>query len=142
MRSYPKNSPEAAGRIVALVLLADGHVCNSEVEVLRRLDAGRTLGLPPDGLQRLLQQLSEDLMDGLCATGSLLSSLDEATLRALLLEVDAPDLQREVLRLLRAAVAADRHLAEAEQVVIEAARRWWPQADADPAPSAALPLAA
>jgi hypothetical protein len=140
MRSYPRNSPEAAGRIVALVLLADGHVCSSEIEVLRRLDAGRTLGLPPGGFQRLLQQLSEDLMDGLCATGSLLSSLDEATLRALLCEVDAPELQREVLRLVRAAVAADRHLAEAEQVVIEAARRHWPQADADAA--AALPLAA
>ena len=140
MRSYPQNSPEAAGRIVALVLLADGHVCSSEIEVLRQLDAGRTLGLPPDGLQRLLQQLSEDLIDGLCATGSLLSSLDEATLRALLREVDAPELQREVLRLVHAAVAADRHLAEAEQVVIEAARRYWPQAAAEAA--AAQPLAA
>jgi hypothetical protein len=37
MRSYPRNSPEAAARIVALVLICDGHVCRSEVETLHRL---------------------------------------------------------------------------------------------------------
>jgi hypothetical protein len=142
MRSYPRNSPEAAGRIVALVLLADGHVCSSEVEALRRLDAERVLGLQPEGMQRLLQQLAEDLMDGLCATGSLLSSLDEATLRALMREVDSPPLQRQVLLLVHAAVAADQHLAQAEQVVLDAARRHWPQADIPPAQTEAAALAA
>jgi hypothetical protein len=34
MRSYSRNSPEAAARIVALVLIADGHVCRSEFDVL------------------------------------------------------------------------------------------------------------
>ena len=33
MRSYPRNSPEAAARIVALVLISDGHVCSSEQRV-------------------------------------------------------------------------------------------------------------
>jgi hypothetical protein len=133
MRSYPRNSPEAAGRIVALVLLADGHVCSSEADALRRLGAEGALGLQPDGMQLLLQHLAEDLMDGLCATGSLLSSLDEGTLRALMREVDSPLLQREVLRLVHAAVAADQHLAPAEQVVLDAARRHWPLADSTPA---------
>ncbi len=30
LKNYPLNSPEAAGRIVALVLMSDGHVCRSE----------------------------------------------------------------------------------------------------------------
>lgn len=143
MRSYPRNSPEAAGRIVALVLLADGHVCRSEIDVLRQLGAGPALGLAPDDLQRLLQELSEDLMQhGLCAAASLLSSLDDATLRALLREVDAPALQGEVLRLVHAAAAADSHLAEAEQRIIDAARRCWPAASGDATPVVPMPMAA
>jgi hypothetical protein len=86
--------------------------------------------------------VAEDLMHGLCATGSLLASLDETTLRAMLREVDAPRLQREVLRLVRAAAAADRHLAEAEQLIIDAARRHWPQADDGIEQAKAVPLVA
>ena len=48
MRSYPRNSPEAAARIVALVLVADGHVCRSEFDALNQLDATGQLGLDPD----------------------------------------------------------------------------------------------
>ena len=31
MRSYPRNSPQAATRILALAMLADGHQCASEL---------------------------------------------------------------------------------------------------------------
>ena len=34
MRSYPTNSPQAAARIVALTLLADGHVDGIEMDAL------------------------------------------------------------------------------------------------------------
>lgn len=57
MRSYPRNSPEAAARIVALVLIADGHVCRSEFDVFEQLDGPRELGLPPDSLPRIVQTL-------------------------------------------------------------------------------------
>ena len=33
MRTYPTNSPQAAGRIVALALLADGHLSKAEVDL-------------------------------------------------------------------------------------------------------------
>lgn len=131
MRSYPRNSPEAAGRIVALLLLADGNVCRTEVNLLRRHDDEPALGLPQEAWSRLMQEAAEDLMHGLCAGSSLLSSLDEATLNAMLREVDAPHLQREVLRLVRAAAAADRHLADAEQRIVDALRRRWPLAEVD-----------
>lgn len=45
MRTYPRNSPQAAARIVALAMLADGHVCRSEIEALERCDAAARLGL-------------------------------------------------------------------------------------------------
>jgi hypothetical protein len=142
MRSYPRNSAEAAGRIVALTLLADGNVCSTEIGLLQQHNGAPALGLAPQAWSRLLQEVAEDLMHGLCATGSLLASLDEATLRAMLHEVDAPQLQREVLRLVRAAAAADRHLAEAEQMIIDAARRHWPGADDGIEAAKAMPVAA
>ena len=125
MRSYLRNSPEAAGRIVALVLMSDGHVCRSEIEVLERLGAHERLGLAPGAIPRLVQDLCEDLMSGLCATGSLIDGVDDAMLASFMAEVDDPALRAQVLELAEAISAADSHLADAELTVLAAARRHW-----------------
>lgn len=125
MRSYLCNSPEAAGRIVALVLMSDGHVCRSEIEVLERLGAHERLGLAPGAIPRLVQDLCEDLMSGLCATGSLIDGVDDAMLASFMAEVDDPALRSRVLELAEAISAADSHLADAELTVLAAARRHW-----------------
>ncbi|MCY7306658.1 MAG: TerB family tellurite resistance protein [Rhodoferax sp.] len=125
MRSYPRNSPEDAARIVALVLIADGHVCRSEIDALTQLDAPRELGLDPDGLPRILQTLCEDLLMGDIGGGSMLGGVDDSTLASPMAEVDEPELQRKVLRLAVAAALGDRHLADGEKLVLEAARRHW-----------------
>jgi hypothetical protein len=69
MRTYPCNSPEAAARIVALVLIADGHVCRSEFDAMNQLDAHAELGLPPDTLPRVVHTLCEDLLMWAYASG-------------------------------------------------------------------------
>jgi hypothetical protein len=125
MRTYPRNSPEAAARIVALVLIADGHVCRSEFDALNQVDATHQLGLDPDGLPRILQTLCEDLLMGDPGSGSMLGSLDDSVLDSLMAEVDEPVLQRKALRLAVAAAQGDRHLADGEMRVLEAARRRW-----------------
>jgi hypothetical protein len=125
MRSYPRNSPEAAARLVALVLIADGHVCRSEVEALRRLEAERELGLAPGAMSEVMHTLCEDLLAGAYAGGTMMCSIDEDVLKSLLAEVDEPALQRKVLRLAHAAADADQHLADAEELVVKAARQQW-----------------
>lgn len=125
MRSYPRNSPEAAARIVALVLIADGHVCRSEIDALNLLDAPRELGLDADGMPRIVQTLCEDLLMGDTGGGSMLGGVDDSALASLLAEVDDPALQHKVLRLAVAAALGDRHLADGETLVLEAARRQW-----------------
>ena len=125
MRSYPRNSPEAAARIVALVLISDGHVCRSEIEALQQLEVEQALGLPRGAFSQVLHTLCEDLLLGAYGSGSMMCSVDEATLASLLAEVDEPALQAEVLRLAGAAAQADRHLADAELLVVTAARRRW-----------------
>jgi len=125
MRSYPRNSPEAAARIVALVLIADGHVCRSEFDVFEQLDGARELGLKSDSLPRMVQTLCEDLLMGNHGSGSMLGALDDGALASLMAEVDDLALQRKVLRLAVAASRADRHLADGEALVLAAAQRYW-----------------
>lgn len=133
MRSYPHNSPEAAARIVALVLISDGHVCSSEFDILKQLGTERELGLEPHLLPHILQTLCEDLLLGGCATGSLLANVDDSTLASLMAEVSDPALQKTVVRLSLAAARADGHLADGETLVLEAAQRHWRLADGDEA---------
>jgi hypothetical protein len=131
MRSYPRNSPEAAARIVALVLISDGHVCSSEFEILKQLGAERELGLEPHLLPHIVHTLCEELLLGGYATGSLMDNVDDSTLASLMAEISDPALQRTVLRLSLAAARADGHLADGETVVVEAARRHWQMVDGE-----------
>ncbi len=130
MRTYPCNSPEAAARLVALVLIADGHVCRSELDALDRLEASRELGLPHDAMSGIVQTLCEDLLLGAYASGSLLANVDDYALASLMAEVTDPALRGKVLRLAVAVTNADRHLADGEIFVLEAARRHWPDSEA------------
>ena len=131
MRSYPHNSPEAGARIVALVLISDGHVCSSEFDILKRLGAERELGLEPHLLPHIVHTLCEDLMMGGYATGSLLGNVDDSTLASLMAEISDPALRRTVLRLSLAAARADGHLADGEAMVVEAARHHWRLVDGE-----------
>ncbi len=124
MRSYPRNSPEAAARVLALLLVADGNVCPSELRLLESLDAAGALGLDRDGLPRAVQGLCEDLMVA-APSGDLFSTLDSDTRTALFGEVAAPALQRKILALATAAAGADRHLAENETRLLEELGEHW-----------------
>ena len=123
MRNYPRNSPQAAGRLVALGLMADGHVCSRELQALERLAASARLGLPPDGLGQLLHTLCEDLLASAESNTSGLSALGEPELAALLREALRDWVRQDSL--LDAATRADGHLAEAENALLGAAIHHW-----------------
>ena len=117
MRSYPRNSPEAAARIVSLVLIADGHVCRSEFHVVHDLEASPELGLATGAVHKVIQDLCEDLLTSAYAGGSMLASVDEAALASLMAEVDDPLLQVKVLELAIAAAPSTRAPILAHQAI-------------------------
>lgn len=125
IRRYPHNSPEAAARILALVLIADGRVCQSEFEVLAQIGAERELGLEPHLLPHIVHTLHEELLLGGCSAGSFGDQLEANTLASLMAEISDPALQRTVMRLSLAAARADGRLAQGETVVLDAARSYW-----------------
>lgn len=125
MRSYPRNSPEAAARIVALVLISDGNVGSAEFEAMNQPDGVGELGLSPEDLPNIVKTLCEDLlMEGFDGR-LILSHLGDATLAALLAEVDDRQLQAKVLRLAVVAAKADQHQADGEASVLDAISRRW-----------------
>ncbi|MDP4300502.1 tellurite resistance TerB family protein [Leptothrix discophora] len=125
MRSYPRNSPEAAARIVALMLISDGHVGRAEIDALRTHRIEPLLGLAHGSFDQVVHTLCEDLLASAYGSGSLMCSVDEATLASVLSEIDSPDLQDKVLKLAIAAAQADLHLAEAELRLMRAAHQQW-----------------
>ncbi|GKT16894.1 TerB family tellurite resistance protein [Acidovorax sp. SUPP2522] len=141
MRSYPTNSPEAAARIVGLLLISDGHVSRSETDALQRLDIERELGLAPGDFAQVLHALCEDLLMGARERRLLTGNLDEAALAALMAEVTEPELQQRVLHFACAAATADHHVAAAEAWIMEAALKHWRMGEASDPPEAA-PVAA
>lgn len=125
MHSYPRNSPQAAVRIVALTLLADGHVNASEIASLQRLaDAGRFGPEPPD-----VSAVVRDTVLDLLATGASSWSggahLDPTMVESLLSEIDDPALRREVLALCHAAAVADRHVSDGEKSFLAVLAGHW-----------------
>lgn len=136
MRSYPRNSPQAAARIVAMTMLADGNLCKAELDALQRHRADHLLGLRPAELQVILQEMCEDLLRHSQLAWTSTSAIEPHTLRELMAEVDDPALRAVVLQLCLAVVAADEHLAAGESTMMDSVAEHWRQGGASmPAPT-------
>ena len=126
MRSSLCNSPQAATRILALAMLADGHQCSTELAALERLDAHKQLGLSLHEMQAVVHTFCEDLQagsPGMCWAE--ICVMNPGPLMQVLDEVSDPVLQRKVLNLCIALVEADQHLTDSESMVLAAiAVRW------------------
>lgn len=125
MRTYPTNSPEAAARIVALAMLADGYLSPSELAVLDRQKAHLQLGLAHEEIDAVLHGFCEDLLAGTRQSWADNCQIDERTLAQLMSEVDDPELRRRVLQLCVSVVEADEQVTEGESIVISAAVEHW-----------------
>ncbi len=62
MRRYPTNSPEAMARIVTAVLLADGSLDSSKIDLLERRHVTEMIGISEAGFDRVLHEYCDDLL--------------------------------------------------------------------------------
>jgi hypothetical protein len=125
MRTYPTNSAQAAARIVALTLVADGHVSSAELAVLEREDAYRQLGITPQQMQAVLQDFCEDLLVARHSTWADACHIEPRTIAQLMGEIDDAALRSRVLRLCVAVAEADDHVADGESIVLVGAVENW-----------------
>jgi uncharacterized tellurite resistance protein B-like protein len=135
MRSYPTDSPQAAARLLAMALVADGNYSLTEIRALDRLKASRQLGLEPDALKEVINTFCEDLL--MAAQGEWTGSarMDERTRQQLLDEVRDPALRAQTVNLCKAIVQADGHEADGEAALLDALTRAWGQRPAAVSPA-------
>lgn len=125
MRTYPRNSPHAAARIVALTLLADGHLCKAELDALDSLQVTDTLGLDNAEMHGVVHSLCDDMLVSADHRWPQACRIEPGTLLELMAEIDDPALQARVIRLCIGVANADRNVTEGESTVLSAALDQW-----------------
>jgi len=123
MQSLPANSPQAAARVLAMALVADGHYSMTELRALDRLDAPARLGLSPEGFKDVLDRFCEDLLT--IGGGRWTGVVDAATRQQLMAEITCPDLQDLIAQQCEALALADGHLADGEAALLDALDVAW-----------------
>jgi uncharacterized tellurite resistance protein B-like protein len=125
MRTYTSNSPQAAGRIVAIALIADGHLHSSELAAVHRAHIAERLGLAPGEFSTILRDLCEDLLANANLNWGDACKLDSDVMQQVLHELEDPVLRAEVLSLCLVAVHADRHLSDSEAELLAVLSKSW-----------------
>ena len=125
MRSYPRNSPHAAAQLVALTALADGYLCHSDLQAMRRLDVSTCLGLTDAEMTEVIRGVGEDLTERSYRAWGTVCQLNDMVPAALLDDLDDPDLRRTTLRLCVAVAVADHGIGQAQENLIVAAATQW-----------------
>ena len=125
MRRYPVNSPQAAARIVALTVIADGDIGEAEIEWLDRLSVHEQPGRAPHELHTLLDTFCEDLLSSGQLNWADACPVDECTLADLMVEIQDPSLRLKLLRWCVEVAESDAHVAQGESIVLVAAVEHW-----------------
>ena len=90
MRKYPRNSPLAAARIIALTIIADGDVDKAELAVLDELAVHKQLGLEREALHEVIDAFCEDLLSSKQLAWADSCPVDEYTLSELMAKLTHP----------------------------------------------------
>lgn len=125
VRKNPIDSPEAAGRIVALALLADGAIDRRETVLLERQQILKRLGLDNERFDAIYYEYCTDLLANASREASGQLALDEQNIKKLLGEIRDPELQRKMLRIMLDIVHADHRLTAGEATLIAQALQHW-----------------
>ena len=125
MRKYVQNSPQAAARIVALTVVADGDVDKAELALLDELAVHEQVGLTRDALHAVIDTFCEDLLSSNQLAWADNCPVDEYTLSEFMGEIDDPALRRKVLGLCVRLAEADGHVSAGESIVLVAAVEHW-----------------
>lgn len=125
MRSYQTDSKEAMGRILALSMLADGGLDQSELAVLADTKILARLGMSEDEFEQVVHALCQDMLQCMRGYDYGKIELDRKVINQLLAEVNSARLQKLLLSVMLAVVDADGQMSDGEAVLISQALEYW-----------------
>ncbi|MBR0567049.1 TerB family tellurite resistance protein [Azoarcus sp. L1K30] len=130
MRQYATNSAQAAARILALTILADGGLDRTELESLSRSEAVERLKIDEHAFEGVLQAYCQDLLQGAEYLDGIALRLAPDVLRLLLEEIQDPAFQTLILKAMDDIVHADGVRTEEEAALLSHAAAVWTNAQA------------
>lgn len=122
MRTYPNNSPQAAARLLALTIIADGGVPPAEISTSAQ---ARILELVPVDEQQFKNVLHDLCDDLLATTYHGVVQIETELIDRLLMEITYADLRRSLWTAMWQVADADGWLADAEAVLLSRAAVVW-----------------
>lgn len=123
MKSHPINSPEAAARVLAMAMLADGQYSMTEIRALDRERAPTRLGLSAEAFKNVVDTFCQDLL--LASGGQWTGEVDPATRQQIMNEITDRSLQDLILQQCEVLMLADGHLADGEVALLDALGASW-----------------
>jgi Tellurite resistance protein TerB len=125
MQTCAPDSPQAAAKIVALTMLADGDIGQDELALLDRLQLYAQLDLSRDEMFDVMSDFCRSALGHppSCATHG--CPLDECEVARLMAQITHPWLRVRLLRLCLQMAEADGRVEEGEVFVLNAAVEHW-----------------
>jgi len=124
IRTYPENSPQALGRIVAMMMVADGTLAEGELATMSDPEHLISVGLNAHALRTVL---ADHLVDIALASPSPREAKvnDPAILDQILAPITDPALRLRACALAVHASGADAHIDPTEQAVLHYMLEQW-----------------
>jgi uncharacterized tellurite resistance protein B-like protein len=115
---------ESAARVLALMMVADGHLDESLAERLDQLDAWRRIGVSRSRFMRIARSCHTALGDHL-STGSWMPMDDMHRIDRMLDNVSDPELRLMVCRLAASVITADGRVSDGERMLYDHTLSHW-----------------
>lgn len=124
MRNYIANSSDSSARIIALSMLVDGGIDQSELNVISE-DALQKLNITREKFDQITHHLCNDMIQCLQGFQHGRLELDDKNLDGLLIEIQDERLRKHLLTLMSSIIAADQRLCENEAMLLHRALKSW-----------------
>lgn len=125
MRSYLTDSHEAIARILALSMLIDGAMDESELSFLDKKGIYQQLGIEREQIDKVMRDMYEDLDLGVAMTRTLDQRLTSGDLWQLVREISDSHTQQKLLICMMNIAVADGQVSAGEARLIREALTCW-----------------
>lgn len=124
LRAYPRNSPQAMARVLAMFMITDGRLDAREIEVMDQLRLYSLLGLSRAAFLDVLHDYCRDLLTASDRAGRI-RLVDELRINAIVDGVDDRDRRVQVCAMILNIMHADGTYAAAELAVLDHVMARW-----------------
>jgi hypothetical protein len=118
MIQYSFNSPRAMARVIAMMIVTDGHIDDREIAVLDKLDAYTMLGLSRNDFMAVARDYCGELVKEAEQHGGS-PAIDADRTDYVIDHIDMREQRLLVARLLLQVIAADKQHRKSERLVFE-----------------------